>query len=101
MKGRVAIAQDAGFDKARPEPTVELGRARRLTVRVLAVIGLLTFSFMLIFVAADAIGRLGQDPELMPAQSPEAQFGPTIQGRRSTSLARSPRSRSVRRVWSA
>jgi hypothetical protein len=39
------------------------------------VLGLLTFNFMLMFVVGDALGRLGQDHELEPAGSPEAQFG--------------------------
>ena len=55
--------------------TTELSRARSVTIRVLAVLGLLTFNFMLMFVVGDAVGRVGQDHQLEPAGSPEAQFG--------------------------
>ena len=55
--------------------TNELSRSRRVTIRALAVLGLLTFNFMLVFVVGDALGRVGQDHELEPAGSPEAQFG--------------------------
>lgn len=55
--------------------TTELSRSRRITIRVLAVLGLLTFNFMLMFVVGDALGRVGQDHQLEPAGSPEAQFG--------------------------
>jgi hypothetical protein len=55
--------------------TTEPRRARRVTIRVLAVLGLLTFNFMFVFVVGDAMGRVDQDHELAPAGSPEAQFG--------------------------
>lgn len=55
--------------------TVDLTRRRRITVRMLAVLGLVTFSFMLMFVVSDAKGRVGQVHQLEPAGSPEAQIG--------------------------
>lgn len=55
--------------------TVDLTRRRRITVRMLAVLGLATFSFMLMFVVSDAKGRVGQVHQLEPAGSPEAQIG--------------------------
>ena len=38
--------------------TVDLTRRRRITVRMLAVLGLVTFSFMLMFVVSDAKVRV-------------------------------------------
>lgn len=57
------------------EPVAELGRGRRVAVRMFAVLGLLTFAFMLVFVVSDATGRIGQDQDLVPARSPEARIG--------------------------
>jgi hypothetical protein len=53
----------------------ELGRARRTGVRVLAALALLAFSFMLVFAAIDAVGRIGEVAELEPPGSREAQIG--------------------------
>ena len=52
-----------------------MGRGRRVTVRVLAVLGLLTFSFLTVSVVLDAAGRVGRQQELEPAGSAVAQFG--------------------------
>lgn len=75
MNGEAGIARRSTAEMAGGDVTVELGRGRRLAVRVLAVLGLLTFSFMLVFAATDAIGRLGQEAQLVPAESSEAQIG--------------------------
>lgn len=55
--------------------TTALTRRRRTAVRVFAVLGLLTYSFMLVFVINDAAGRIGQSLELVPAGSDEARIG--------------------------
>ena len=54
---------------------VALGRGSRMTVRVLSVLGLITFSFLLVFVVSDAAGRVGTEQMLEPAGSPEARIG--------------------------
>jgi hypothetical protein len=58
-----------------PTDLNDLSPARRNTVRVLAGIGLVTFCFLLIFVATDALGRAGDQLELEPPGSREAQIG--------------------------
>lgn len=55
--------------------TLDLTRRRRITVRLLAALGLATFSFMLLFVVNDATARIGETLQLEPAGSPEAQIG--------------------------
>ena len=52
-----------------------LGRGRRVAVRVLALLGLLTLNFMIVFVISDAAGRGGQEHVLEPPGSVEAQIG--------------------------
>jgi hypothetical protein len=53
-----------------------LGPGRRIAVRVLAVLALLTFNFMLAFVVSDAAGRLGDTGhDLQPPGSAEARIG--------------------------
>ncbi|MEX0868179.1 MAG: hypothetical protein WD011_00770, partial [Nitriliruptoraceae bacterium] len=54
---------------------VDLSRPHRATVRLLATLGLASFSFMLLFVLSGAWGRIDQVHELVPAGSPEAQLG--------------------------
>lgn len=51
------------------------GRGRRMAVRILALLGLLTFSFMLVFVLNDAAGRVGVEQVLEEAGSQEARYG--------------------------
>lgn len=80
MGGQVGVASRSTTQRYEGESTAELGRARRFAVRVLAALGLLTFSFMLVFVATDAIGRVGQEPELVPAESREAEIGASYPG---------------------
>lgn len=75
MNGQVETSRRSTSEMAGGDVTAELGRGRRLAVRMLAVLGLLTFSFMLVFVATDAMGRVGQEAELVPAESSEAQIG--------------------------
>jgi hypothetical protein len=58
-----------------PNLTAGLSRARRITVRLLSLLGLLTFSFMLVFVFGDALDRLGIDQTLEAPGSPEARIG--------------------------
>lgn len=53
----------------------DLGRARRVSVRLLAVVGLLAFCFMLVFAASDAASRVGGRTELEPPGSREARIG--------------------------
>ncbi|HEX2028828.1 MAG TPA: hypothetical protein VHF25_12610 [Nitriliruptorales bacterium] len=69
------MAQQRGVGGDAREPTAQLGRGRAVLVRAVAVLGLLTFSFMLVFVANDAAGRVGQQEQLVPAGSREAQMG--------------------------
>jgi hypothetical protein len=54
---------------------LDMTRPRRMTVRLLAVLGLASFSFMLLFVVSDAAGRIGQVHQLGPAGSAEARSG--------------------------
>jgi hypothetical protein len=54
---------------------IELSRRRRVAVRLFGVLGLVSFSFMLLFVVSDALGRVGETHQLEPAGSPEAQIG--------------------------
>lgn len=75
MGGQVGVSRRATAEGAEGDLTTDLGRGRRVAVRVLAVLGLLTFNFMLVFVATDAMGRVGQEAELVPAESTEAQIG--------------------------
>lgn len=49
--------------------------ARRAAVRVLALVGLLTFNFMVVFVISDAADRVGEQQVLEPPGSREAQIG--------------------------
>lgn len=53
----------------------QLGRGRRFTVRLFAILGLLSFSFMLVFVLNDAISGIGTPTELVPPGSAEARIG--------------------------
>lgn len=53
----------------------ELGRGRRIAVRVLAVLALLAFNFMLVFVVTDAAGRIGETQALEQPGSAEARIG--------------------------
>jgi hypothetical protein len=57
------------------DPTTVFGRGRRITVRVLSVLGLLTFSFMLVLAVLDAGGRVGAEPSLVQPGSAAARFG--------------------------
>jgi hypothetical protein len=54
---------------------VALRRGSRITVRVLSVLGLITFSFLLVFVVSDAAGRVGTEEILEPPGSVEARIG--------------------------
>jgi hypothetical protein len=54
---------------------VGLRRGSRITVRVLSVLGLITFSFMPVFVVSDAAGRVGTEQILEPPGSREARIG--------------------------
>jgi hypothetical protein len=54
---------------------LDMTRRRRTTVRLLAVLGLASFSFMLLFVVSDATERIGHVHQLEPTGSPEAQLG--------------------------
>jgi hypothetical protein len=51
------------------------GRGRRLAVRALAMLGLVSFSFMLLFVVGDAADRIGVEQDLEAPGSPEARIG--------------------------
>jgi hypothetical protein len=51
------------------------GRGRRTTVRILALLGMLTFGFMLVFVVGDAADRVGVAQVLEEPGSPEARIG--------------------------
>lgn len=69
-------ASRAGVPQPRPPVVVhQLRRGRRLMVRVLALLGLLTFSFILVFVVNDAAGRVGVEQVLEQPGSPEARYG--------------------------
>jgi hypothetical protein len=57
------------------DPTAAFGRGRRVTVRVLSVLGLLTFSFMLVLAVLDAGGRVGAELSLVEPGSAAARFG--------------------------
>lgn len=46
-----------------------------MAVRILALLGLLTFGFMLVFVLNDAAGRVGVDQPLDEPGSPQARYG--------------------------
>lgn len=52
-----------------------LSRGRRIAVRLLAALALLTFNFMLVFVFNDALGRVGETEALEPPGSPQARIG--------------------------
>jgi hypothetical protein len=52
-----------------------LGRGSRVAVRVLALLGLVSFSFMLVFVVADAASRISEEQSLEPPGSAEARIG--------------------------
>lgn len=52
-----------------------LGRASRFAVRVLASLGTLSFSFMLMFAVMDAVSRIGREETLEPPGSLEARLG--------------------------
>lgn len=56
-------------------PARRLGRGRRIAVRLLAVLALLSFNFLLIFVFSDAVGRLGEVQELERPGSVQARIG--------------------------
>jgi hypothetical protein len=58
-----------------PAPSGQFGRGRRWSVRVLALLGLVTFGFMLAFVLGDAADRMGTVGALVPPGSPEAAYG--------------------------
>jgi hypothetical protein len=52
-----------------------LSRGRRIAVRLLAVLALVAFNFMLVFVFNDALGRVGETQALEPPGSPQARIG--------------------------
>lgn len=58
-----------------PRDETPLGRGRRWSIRVLAVLALLAFNFMLVFVATDAVDPMGSVPELVAPGSVEARIG--------------------------
>lgn len=62
-----------GPDDAAPQG--ELSRGRRIAVRLLAVLALLAFNFMLVFVFNDALGRVGETQALEPPGSAQARIG--------------------------
>lgn len=64
--------REPGLDAAHQD---ELSSGRRIAVRVLAVLGLLAFNFMLVFVFNDALARVGETQVLEPPGSPQAQMG--------------------------
>jgi hypothetical protein len=66
---------DSGPSPAADAGAAVLGRGRRTAVRVLSVLGLLTFSFMLVLVILDAGGRVGTDPSLVDPGSAAARLG--------------------------
>jgi hypothetical protein len=65
----------SGPEPEADQPVPVLGRARRTTVRILAVLGLLTFSFMLVLAVVDASGRGGAEQSLVDPGSAAARFG--------------------------
>jgi hypothetical protein len=66
-----AGAPRASVDIRRLEET-RLGPGRRIAVRVLAVLALLAFNFMLVFVVSDAAGRIGDAGEDLESPGSEA-----------------------------
>ncbi len=64
-----------GHDARTDEATPRLGRGRRATIRVLAVVALLTTCFLPLFAATDAYSRVGAEPVLEAPGSPEAEYG--------------------------
>jgi hypothetical protein len=72
---RRAVTREATLDSRQPDETA-LGPARRLAVRVLAVLALLAFNFMIVFVISDAASRVGGAEEgSEPPGSAEARIG--------------------------
>ena len=64
-----------GYPSEDENLTNSLGRGRRIAVRILAVLGLVTFSFILVFVVNDAAGRVGVEQNLEEPGSSEARLG--------------------------
>lgn len=75
VDGQVVGARRSPVESDIGPTTAEFGRGRGLAVRALAVLGLLTVGFMLVFVVTDSIDRVGQQADLVPAGSVEAEIG--------------------------
>jgi len=67
-----------------------MGRWSRITVRVLAILGMATFGFMLVFVVADAAGRPGVHSAVTGTASAAARAGADALENSCTSWERSP-----------
>jgi hypothetical protein len=68
---RMAVARAEDL----PAGEAPLRRGRRVAVRVVGVLALVAFNFMLVFVVTDAQGRLGGTQNLEPPGSAEARYG--------------------------
>ena len=75
LMDEVVPNDDGKTDEGGRASELGLGRASRMAVRVLASVGTLSFSFMLIFVVMDAASRIGREQALEPPGSLEARLG--------------------------